>query len=158
MVTVAAPTLSSELRAIWFLDTLTFIKVAGAETRGAYSMCEQVLPPGHETPYHLHRNEDEGFYVLEGELTMVLDGKRRLVRTGDFVFGPRGVPHGLRVAGAERVRTLVVASPAGFEGFVSEMGLPAKSLTFPPRVQPDMEKLVLLAAKYGIEILGPLPV
>lgn len=108
-------------------------------------------------PYHLHRNEDEGFYVLEGELTVVLDAKRRLVQAGDYVFAPRGVPHGLQVAGAERARTLVVASPAGFENFVSEMGAPARSLTFPPRAVPDMEKLVLLAAKYGIEILGPLP-
>lgn len=49
MAIAAEPTLSSALRAIWFLDTLTFIKVAAAETRGAYSMCEQVLPPGHAT-------------------------------------------------------------------------------------------------------------
>ena len=157
MATIAEPGLSSALRAIWFLDTLTFIKVAGVETRGAYSICEQILPPGHETPYHLHRNEDEGFYVLEGELTLVQDGRCRLVRAGEFVFAPRNVPHGLRVAGGERVRTLIVANPAGFEEFICEMGAPARSMTYPPRVPPDLEKLVHLAAKYGIEILGPLP-
>ncbi len=148
---------SLDMRALWFLDTLTFIKASASDTRGAFAVCEQVLPPRYETPYHLHREEDEAFYILEGELTLILNGQRRSLRPGDFLFAPRNVAHGLRVAGPDRVRILIVVTPPGFENFVAEMSEPAKSMTFPPPQPPDMEKLVHLAAKYGIEILGPLP-
>jgi hypothetical protein len=52
---------------------------------------------------------------------------------------------------------LFLSTPAGFEQFVEEVGEPAKELTLPPAEPPDMEKLMTLAEKHHIEILGPLP-
>ena len=78
-------------------------------------------------------------------------------RPGAYIFGPRGVPHGFRVEGSAPARMLFLSTPAGFEQFVEEVGEPAKELTLPPAESPDMEKLMTLAEKHHIEILGPLP-
>lgn len=145
-----------EARAVWFLDTLTLVQATRERTGGAFGFCEQWAPAGSTTPYHLHRNEDESFYVLEGEVTFVTEDRRIQGRPGSFVFLPRDVPHGLRV-GASPARYLVLTTPGGFEGFVMEMGEPAPRRALPPAAPPDMAKLTALAAKYGIEILGPLP-
>jgi hypothetical protein len=71
---------------------------------------------------------------------------------GTFVYGPRGIPHGFRVEGAQPARMLLQCIPGGFEHFIIEM-----SESTPPTGPPDMEKLMDLAAKYDNEILGPLP-
>ena len=73
------------------------------------------------------------------------------------MFLPRDIPHGFRVVGTSSARFLVLTTPGGFEGFVMEGGEPAPTLTLPTPSAPDMDKLIALAAKYRIEILGPLP-
>jgi hypothetical protein len=78
------------------------------------------------------------------------------VGLGTFVFGPRDIPHGFRVDGTEPAKLLILTTPGGFERFVVEMSEPARTGTLPPS-QPDMPRLLRLAAKYKIEILGPLP-
>jgi glyoxylate utilization-related uncharacterized protein len=105
----------------------------------------------------MHRNEDESFYVLEGEMTFYVGEERVKAEPGAFVYGPRGVPHGFEVNGTEPARILLQNYPAGFEGFPVEVGEPAKELALPPAEPPDMERLMAIAAKYDIEILGPLP-
>lgn len=70
--------------------------------------------------------------------------------------GRRFTPHGFRVIGVGTARFLILINPGGFEGFVTEMGEPASALRLPEPSAPGMEKLVALAAKYRIEILGPL--
>src|SRR5215203_2800865 len=115
------------------------------------------MPAGFTSPYHMHRNEDESFYVVEGEMTFYVGDERVKAGTGAFVYGPRGVPHGFAVEGTAPARILLQNYPAGFEGFPVEVGEPAKELTIPPAEPPDMEKLMAIAAKYDIEILGPLP-
>ena len=143
--------------ALWFLGTLTFVKAASDSTNGAFGLIEQLIPAGFATPYHVHHAEDEAFYVLEGELAVVLDGKWQKAGTGAYLFGPREVPHGFKVEGSDPARILVLCAPAGFERFVIEMSDPATQLALPPPAPPDMAKLTSLAAKYKIDILGPLP-
>ena len=111
------------------------------------------MPPGFASPYHVHHLEDEAFYVLEGEMAFICDGNWIKGGPGAYVFGPREVPHGFRVIGRTPARMLLMCAPAGFEHFVLEMG---EDLTS-PAAPPDMTKLVALAAKYKIDILGPLP-
>ena len=65
--------------AYWFLNTLNVVKATTESTRGAYSMICGISPPGHETPYHLHHEEDEAFYVLEGEFTFFSEGKKTVL-------------------------------------------------------------------------------
>jgi quercetin dioxygenase-like cupin family protein len=152
-----APAPDGDPAAIWFLGTLAFVRASAESANGGFGLVENVMPPGFESPYHLHHNEDEGFYVLEGHVTFILDGRKSKAGPGAFVFGPRGIPHGFRVEGNAPARILLMAVPGGFEKFVVEMGEPAAAPVLPPPAPPDMAKLMTLAAKYGIDILGPLP-
>ena len=123
-------------------------------THGAFALMEHwEMPIGFASPYHTHHREDESFYVLEGEVAFVCAGKWRKAGPGAFVYGPREVPHGFKVVGQSPARMLILCTPAGFERFVLEQTTP---ITEPPPA-PDMGKLMMLAAKYGIDIHGPLP-
>jgi len=146
-----------EGQAFWFLNTLSFVKATAEQTGNAFGLVEQLAPVGPASPYHVHSAEDETFYVLEGKLEFVSGERRVTGGPGSYVFLPRRIPHGFSVIGTSPARFLVLVTPGGFEGFVIEMGQPASTLTLPPPSEPDMEKLIPLAAKYGIEILGPLP-
>ena len=107
-----------EGQAIWFLGTLTFVKATKASTGGAYGLIEQVIPAGFSSPYHVHHDEDEAFYVLEGEITFYCGDQRLKGGPGTYVFGPREIPHGFKVEGDHPARLLLLASPGGFEQFV----------------------------------------
>jgi quercetin dioxygenase-like cupin family protein len=146
-----------EEQALWFLGVLTQVKASGEQTRGAYGLVEQVLPAGFASPWHLHHNEDETFYVIEGRMTLLCGEARIAARPGTWAFGPRNIPHGFRVEGNAPARLLLLTTPSGFEHFVLEMSEKATDPTTPPSTSPDMEKLMAVAAKYHIDILGPLP-
>jgi quercetin dioxygenase-like cupin family protein len=144
-------------RPLWFLGALTFIKAAGDTTNGAFGLVEQLIPAGFASPYHLHHLEDEAFYVLQGTVRFVCDGKWVNAGPGAYIYAPRNIPHGFKIAGDSPARMLILCAPAGFEQFVIEMSEPATALTLAPASPPDMPKLIGLAAKYRIDILGPLP-
>jgi mannose-6-phosphate isomerase-like protein (cupin superfamily) len=146
-----------EEQALWFLGVLTQVKASGEQTRGAYGLVEQVLPAGFASPWHLHHNEDETFYVIEGRMTILCGEARIAARPGTWAFGPRNIPHGFRVEGNAPVRLLLLTTPSGFEHFILEMSEKATDPATPPSTPPDMEKLMAVAAKYHIDILGPLP-
>lgn len=141
--------------AYWFLDALSIVKLSSAQTGGAFALVEDHLPAGRATPYHVHRHEDETFYLLEGEFTF-FSGTRKFTGTaGTTVFLPRNIPHGFRADTAGKM--LILTVPGGFDLFVAEAGEPAATRTIPKPKQPDFARLTTLAAKYQIEILGPLP-
>ncbi len=141
---------------LWFFGGLTTIKADGAETGGRVLVTEQLSPRGSGSPLHVHHNEDEWFYVLEGELTIWVDGRTVVAPPGAFVFGPRDVPHTF-VVSSEQARFLLVTEPAGFEGFVRALAQPATAPEIPPAptAPPDMEPVLRAAADHGLEILGP---
>jgi len=146
----------SDGEALWFLGNLFTIKASAKET-GGWTVIEALAPPNDAPPPHVHHDEDEAWYVLEGDVTFSCGGETLPAKAGSFVFAPRGVPHWFSV-GPNGVRMLVFATPKGqFEQFVREMSEPAQSRTLPPPGPPDIEKLQSLAAKLGIELLGPPP-
>jgi quercetin dioxygenase-like cupin family protein len=143
--------------AVRFLGMPTLMRSTGETTNGAFGLIEHwMMPPGFASPYHTHHLEDEAFYVLEGEVAFVCDGKWLNAGPGGYVFGPREIPHGFKIVGASPARMLLLCAPAGFEHFVLEMSEPATDLASPPAA-PDMARLIALAAKYKIDIHGPLP-
>jgi quercetin dioxygenase-like cupin family protein len=145
-----------EGEALWFLGSLATIKAESETTQGRVGVVEILAAQGHGSPLHVHHNEDEWFYVIEGELTFWVGGRIVDGPAGSFVYGPRDVPHTFTVASAE-ARFLLVAEPAGFEGFMRALSEPAESLTLAPQSvrPPDPEQMTATAAQYGIEILVP---
>jgi quercetin dioxygenase-like cupin family protein len=142
--------------ALWFLGVLATIKASADTTDGRVAVIEHLAPRGAGSPLHVHRREDEWFYVTEGELTFWLGGQVTQAPAGAFVYGPRDIPHTFEVT-SDQARFLLVAEPAGFERFIRAAGEPAQSLTIPPPPSdpPDPSRLATAAAEYGIEILGP---
>ncbi len=141
--------------AVWFLGTLALIKGVSSQTGGSLATVEFTHPPGFATPLHVHHTADEAFYVLEGRMRGLCGDTEWSATTGSFVWLPREIPHGYAVEGDELLRTLAVALPAGFDRFIVEAGEPAQDRTLPPPMPPDIEKLVAVGTKYGIENLGP---
>jgi hypothetical protein len=95
--------------------------------------------------------------VLEGEITVYVGGEKIKAEPGTWVYGPRKVPHGFRIGGDSPARVLLLYTPAGFEQYFAEVGEPARELTLPPAEPPNMERLMSVSPKYGLDILGPLP-
>jgi quercetin dioxygenase-like cupin family protein len=140
---------------LWFFGGLTTIKADGAATGGRALVTEQLAPRGAGSPLHVHHNENEWFYVLEGELTIWVAGKTIVAGPGAFAYGPRDVPHTF-VVSSEQARFLLVCEPAGFEGFIRALATPATAPEIPPEsAPPDMEPVLSAAADYGLEIVGP---
>ena len=147
-----------EGEARWWLGSLTTIKATGKHTGGRYTLVEVLEPEGMDGPLHVHHREDEGFWILEGELTFQIGEDTLKAGPGSFVFGPKGVPHSYRVDSGP-AKILYILTPAGFEEFIYASSEPAGSLTLPPLAEgpPDeaeMESLVALARQHGAEILG----
>jgi quercetin dioxygenase-like cupin family protein len=139
---------------VWFLDHLVTVKLRGA---GApWGVLEVALPAGARTPFHRHDDDDETLYVLEGELTLFLEGGRVVQgRPGCCLHLPRGIAHGFRTETA--IRMLVLCQPEGFVEFTRDYGVPAPRAEVPPPALPDFPRLEALARKHHIELLGPLP-
>jgi mannose-6-phosphate isomerase-like protein (cupin superfamily) len=144
-----------EGEAIWWFGSLAVIKATGADTGEATSVIEITEPPNFEGPLHVHHREEEGFYILEGSATFQIGDRTVEARAGDYLLGPRDVPHKFDT-GSEGCRMLFIMTPAGFEGLVREMGEPAERRILPPMSddEPDMERVAQIAEKYGCELLG----
>ncbi len=136
----------------YFLGVRSWLRVAAAESGGSMGLVEQVIPAGFASPYHIHHREDELFYVIEGTVRFVSGDGSWVADGGGLAFLPRDIPHGFEVQGTSDARLLLFTAPAGFESFVEELSEPT-----PPTMPPDLERLVRVAGKYGLEILGPLP-
>ena len=91
----AVPSRQGEAR--WWLGALTVIKATAADTGGHLTVLDVTDPPGVEAPLHVHHKEDEAFWVLEGDVTFEVGGMTIQAGAGDFVFGPRDVPHRYKV-------------------------------------------------------------
>jgi quercetin dioxygenase-like cupin family protein len=122
------------------------VKANSEQTGGAFNLFDVVCPPGYATPLHIHYSEDVAVYVLEGALTFFWGSEKRNAKSGSYFFQPRGTPHGFRVEGGTPARILYITIPAGLDQFATEQ----------ETLIPTLES-VTDAARYKIEILGPLP-
>ena len=145
-------------QAVWVVGDRYTIKVSGAETGGAFAMVEAVVPPGAGPPPHVHRREDEAFYVLEGELTFHADGNSFSGGAGTWVTLAKGSRHYFRNTGETAAKMLIMVTPAGLEEFFLEVGRPVEGKEGEGAVTAeDIEKLIETAPRYGLEIEGPDP-
>ena len=145
---------ADEGEALWWLGSLAVIKASTADTGGQMTIVEVTEPPGAEAPLHVHRIEDEAFWVLDGTVTFEVGDETIEAGAGDFAFGPRGIPHRYTVGDAG-CRMLFILTPGGFDGLVREMSEPALSRTLPPppETEPDWDKIAAVADSFGNELL-----
>ena len=145
----------NEGEARWWFEALAVIRATAADTGGLMTIVEVSEPPGHEAPLHVHRREDEAFYILEGSATIHVGDESFKVGPGDYAFGPRDIPHRYSI-GPDGCRMLFICTPGGFENLVMGMSVPAKSRTLPPPSdeEPDWEHVASVAEANGCELLA----
>lgn len=131
---------------IWLWGDQMVIKAHGAETGGAYAVLEYTALPGHGAGRHVHQNEEETFYILEGALTFQFDEETVRATVGQLVRIARGRYHAFVNAEPESLRALVILTPAGLERYFEEMGALARQYpNGPPR-----ETALAIARKYNV--------
>ena len=133
-------------------DLYTFL-VTGEESGGAYFSMEALVPPGGGPPPHIHRNEDETFYVIEGECTFLLGDETVVAGPGDYVNVPRGTVHRFRNESTEPVRMILTFTPSGIEKFFEEtLELALDPTQDPPDNSEEVgARYAEAAPRYGIE-------
>ena len=144
-------------QAVWFLGALVTVRADGKATGNQLAILEHAGERGYSSPLHSHQADEETFFVLEGELRVEVGGKASAAGPGSVAFLPRQLPHAFVVT-SPQARFLTFHTPAGFDAFTVAAGTPAVS-DHPPidELPPDPAELARLAAKYGIEIIGPPP-
>jgi mannose-6-phosphate isomerase-like protein (cupin superfamily) len=114
-----------------FAGATMLVRVTSEASGGAFSLLEEV-PPLLDTPLHVHRDEDELFYVLEGQHVYRVGDEEYVVGPGGLVFAPRGIPHSQRRVVSGEGRQLVVLTPGGLEGFFRELAAAEAAGTIGP--------------------------
>src|SRR6516225_2469151 len=137
-------------------DVYRFL-ATGEDTNGKYALWEAIVPPGGGPPPHVHSREEEGFYVLEGEITFTVNGEQVVAMAGTFANMPVGTPHSFKNESGKTARMLISVAPAGLEKMFFEFGVPLAegATTALPPMKEEIEKLLAVAPKYGIEIRLP---
>jgi quercetin dioxygenase-like cupin family protein len=144
---------------LWFLDTLAIVRVGHDDGDDGISVLERLAPHGESPPLHVHRDEDEIFHVLEGELRVLAGDTEARIGAGETILAPQGVPHTYRVESGEGARWLLITSRGDFERFMRAVSRPAERPELPqPQGLPTPEQTEALAAAAsanGIDFVGP---
>ena len=136
----------------WFFGMLAEVKASAADTGGQYTLLEITAPAGLQTPLHVHYRADEGFYVLDGTVTIQLGEETVELGPGQHAFGPRDIPHRFTI-GPDGARMIWVLTPGGFEDFVDEVSAPAETPTVPPPSVVPPENAAEIVLRHGMELL-----
>ncbi len=129
----------------------------GEDTDGKYAMWEAIVPPGGGPPPHIHSREEEGFVVLEGEITFQVGEERIVAKAGTFANIPVGTLHSFKNESDRPARMIITIAPAGLEKMFFEVSTPVGYgvTTAPKPSLADIEKLLKTAPLYGVEIVLP---
>lgn len=139
---------------LWVVGDLYTFKLTGAETGGALTAFEVPVSPGGGPPLHTHAQEDESFYILEGEVQFTVDGRTFTATAGTMVHGPRGVSHRFTNVSDQMARMLIVSVPAGIERFFAEIGDPVSDPAGPAPA-PNVQRIIDTAPRYGMTMHPP---
>ena len=146
-------------RHLWFLSGRVAIRVSCEDGTDKISVLEHAAPHGESPPLHIHRNQDEVFHILEGDLRFVVGGNEVRARAGQTLITPKGTPHTYRVESPYGARWLIVTVGEDFERFVRALGRPAERDGLPdpsgPPTPDEMQALASVALQHGIELVGP---
>ena len=146
-----------EGRTIAVVGDVYRVLATGDDTNGKYAMWEAIVPPGGGPPPHVHSREEEGFFILDGEITFQIGDKRIVATVGMFANMPVGTPHSFKNESGRPAKMLISVAPAGLEKMFFEVGLPLAegATTALPPSREEIENLLAVAPRYGIEIRVP---
>lgn len=148
---------TTDCKDLWFLNSHVRVALSKRDNDEGISLLEHHLPFGDSPPLHVHHDEDELFYLMEGEMVFKVGDDIITARAGDAVVAPRGRPHGFRVVSPGGVRVLTI-SRGGFEAAVRAASRPAQGPGLPDPVEPTpamQAALGTVCAANGITLLGP---
>jgi quercetin dioxygenase-like cupin family protein len=132
--------------------------LSSEQTRGSFSLFENGSAGASRTPIHVHTSEDETLYIIEGKMQAIIAGEQYVLQSGESIFLPRGVPHQLMNQSGASARYLLLCTPGGFEGFLSDGGHTLASGEVPqPPSAADIERMKAAAPKHGIALLPNWP-
>lgn len=140
--------------AYWMVDILWVVLAERATTNGSFSLMWQLCPKGSGPGPHYH-DQDEGFFVNEGEITYMAGGEKLMATKGSFVWIPRGTVHSFRVD-SETATLLNLYTPAGFEQVIMQAGLPAEAFTLPSKdkgINLNQAQMMALFADIGMHVV-----
>jgi len=129
----------------------------GDDTNGKYAIWEATVPPGGGPPPHVHSREEEGFYIIEGEITFTVNCEKIVALAGMFANMPVGTPHSFKNESNVQAKILISVPPAGLERMFFKVGVPLTegTTTALPPTKEEIVKLLAVAPTYGIEIELP---
>ena len=144
--------------AIWFLGALAQVRVSGEQTGGAFALADHLARRGNASPVHVHDRDDETFFVLDGELRVILGEEEYAAGPAPSRCCPGVFATPMSSPPRPRGSSPCTARP-GFEQFAAEAGEPAQALTLPPPPAgpPDFAALAQAAARHQITIVAPPP-
>jgi quercetin dioxygenase-like cupin family protein len=147
----------SEGRTVAVVGDVYRFLATGEDTNGKYAMLEAIVPPGGGPPPHVHSREEESFYILEGEITFQIGDGRLVAGAGTFANMSVGTPHSFKNESDKPARMLISVAPAGLEQMFFEVSVPLAdgATTALPPTKAEIEKLIEIAPRYGIEIKLP---
>ncbi len=155
MSTTATPPQRLE-QPLCFLHNLATVLVDDSQTDGRFSLVELNGAPGDMPPLHVHDDEDETFYVLEGELELHIAERAPVtLAPGQAAYAPRGLAHVYRVTSPNQARWLVTCTGTGFARLIREIGVPVSAATLPVNPKFDPQHVAETAVRHGITILAP---
>lgn len=149
----------TEAPAYWQVGILWAMLATGEQTGGAYSLMWELCPKDSGPTPHFH-DQDEQFFVIDGEVTYRVNGQEFGATAGSFVLIPRGTVHSFRVD-SQTATLLNSYTPAGFERVITELAEPAPARTLPPVGQPgapsdgaaDLDKALRIFREVGMHLV-----
>jgi quercetin dioxygenase-like cupin family protein len=123
-----------------------------SQVGGAFALWHSTIPPGGGPPPHLHRREQEAFFVLRGEVTFYVDGQKMVAGPNTFANIPKDVPHRFQNESQEEAEMLILVVPGGLDQMFRETGVLDASAPIPIGPE-ELQKLGEAAPRYGVEIL-----
>jgi quercetin dioxygenase-like cupin family protein len=140
---------------LWTGGTAFDLVLDGSQTAGSVALLDQWGRDGDITPMHIHRQEAEIFYVLEGGITAWAGDDVHTLDAGDAIYLPSGQAHAFGIH-TPQARLITVTAPAGFADFVKAAGIPVSGKV-PVAWEFDLSAIMRAAPQHGIEIVGPPP-
>ena len=153
-VQIVEPNKGKHLAVVGDINTIV---ASNEDTGGTYSFIEAKVFPGGGPPPHIQTREHEGFYVIEGQITFMVEKQRIEAKPGTFVNVPPNVLHSFKNETNETAKLIGILSPAGFEQFFVEVGVEVSDINIkpPPFTNEQIQKLASIAPKYGMELKPP---